>query len=252
LQFYSCAVFGKPLSKELTGNGPDPIGCERAKLTEYYNIARSVANDEINHVGFLRAALGADAVQCPQVDIGPAFAAAADAAAGAKLNPPFTPYANDLFFLHGSFIFEDVGVTAYKGGVAILQGGPTAYLEAAAGILGVEAYHAGSVRTLLLQQSSTKLPYGVTVGEFIGKISYLRDALDGPMEEDKGIVSLWKKGQAILAPTDTHSVAFQRTPAQVCAEPAHHLAVQGAAPRRRPAPRPPRRCPSPRTRSRCR
>ena len=64
---------------------------------------------------YLRTALGNASVQCPQVDIGPAFAAAANAAIGKTLSPPFTPYANDLFFLHGAFIFEDVGVTAYKG-----------------------------------------------------------------------------------------------------------------------------------------
>ena len=32
---------------------------------------------------------------------GPAFAAAANAALNTTLNPPFSPYANDLFFLHG-------------------------------------------------------------------------------------------------------------------------------------------------------
>ncbi len=39
------------------------------------------------------------------------FAVKAD---GHELYPPFDPYDNNLFFLLGAFIFEDVGVTAYQ------------------------------------------------------------------------------------------------------------------------------------------
>lgn len=72
-------------------------------------IAIEIANHEIAHVDLLRAALGDAAVPCPLVDIGPAFAAAADAAFGTTLSPPFSPYSNDVTFLLGAFIFEDVG-----------------------------------------------------------------------------------------------------------------------------------------------
>ena len=83
-------------------------------------LAEEIADDEIAHVDFLRGALGDAAVPCPAIDIGSAFAGAANAAAGAELSPKFDPYANDVFFLHGAFIFEDVGVTAYRGAVAPL------------------------------------------------------------------------------------------------------------------------------------
>lgn len=85
-------------------------------------VAEEIAADEIAHVDFLRAALGDAAVPCPAIDIGDAFKAAANAAAGAELDPEFDPYANDVFFLHGAFIFEDVGVTAYRGAVEPLSG----------------------------------------------------------------------------------------------------------------------------------
>jgi hypothetical protein len=70
--------------------------------------------NEAGHVALLRSVLGAAAVPRPQLDLGPAFAAAANAALGKTLSPPFSPYGDDVLFYHGAFIFEDVGVTAYK------------------------------------------------------------------------------------------------------------------------------------------
>ena len=122
-QFYSCAVYGRPLSAELTGNGPAPIGCRAANFTndDVYNIAMGVANDEIAHVNYLRTALGNYSVQCPLVNIGSAFSDAANAVLNTTLSPSFSPYVNDLFFLHGAYIFEDAGVTAYKGALSSFQ-----------------------------------------------------------------------------------------------------------------------------------
>lgn len=59
------------------------------------------------HVKFLRLVLGKAAVPEPEIDIGPAFAAAADAALGTTLKPSFSPYAangNDLLFLLGELL----------------------------------------------------------------------------------------------------------------------------------------------------
>ena len=99
---------------------------------DVFSIAMSIASDERAHVNFLRTALGSSSVWCPLVDIGPAFAASANAGTNTTLNPPFSPYANDLSFLHGAFLFEDLGVTAYKGAAPLIMSSDI--LSAAAGM----------------------------------------------------------------------------------------------------------------------
>ncbi len=173
--------------------------------------AQEIAQDELNHILFLRKVLGGAAVERPVLDIGPAFAAAANAAAGATLTPAFNPYLNDLFFLHGAFIFEDVGVTAYKGAARLITDDSAGgILESAAGILAVEAYHAGEIRALLYSQKDVVTPYGLTVAQLIQKISDLRGTVGGG--KDQGIVV---DGKANIVPTDSNSIAFSRSTAEV-------------------------------------
>ena len=107
--------------------------------------AIETAVEEGKHVATLLGALGSMAVAQPAINIGTSFQML-----GGALNPAaptFTPYANDAAFLLGAYIFEDVGVTAYHGAASLLTS-PT-NLSVAAGILAVEAYHAGLIRTTL-------------------------------------------------------------------------------------------------------
>ena len=150
----------------------------------------------------LRAALDGQQVSQPTIDLKTSFTAAARAAGLIKSNQTFDPFANENNFLLGAFIFEDVGVTAYKGAAPLIDN--KTYLEAAAGILAVEAYHAGIVRSALYQK-----------GLFaeVKKISELRDAVDGPSDDDQNLRSSGK--HANIVPTDASGIAYSRSAGQV-------------------------------------
>lgn len=231
-EFYSWAAFGHGLSDERLAGGPPSVGGRKAQLSDsVQQLAEEIANDEIAHVDFFRAALGDLAVPCPAIDIGPAFAAAANAAAGAELDPAFDPYANDVFFLHGAFVFEDVGVTAFRGAVEpLIPLVEPSTLSAAAAVLAVEAYHAGAIRTLLRELSLAgedsytgaygdsvmsdvmQTPYGPIV-DVVALISDLRDSVDGDDDLDQGIVDA--EGRTNIVPTDDNGLVFSRTVDQV-------------------------------------
>lgn len=179
---------------------------------EIASYANEIASDELAHVNFLRTALGASAADRPVLDLGPAFAAAAAAAfdLDAETAAAFNPFANELFFLHGAFIFEDVGVTAYSGAAPAITD-KTTVLAKAAGILAVESYHAGEIRTLLYARRETPTPFGVPVADVVAGISALRASVGGG--KDEGIVN--EDGSANIVPTDDDGIAFARTPREV-------------------------------------
>lgn len=171
-------------------------------------LARDIAEDELQHVKFLSAALGKAAVRRPAINLAAAFDAAGQAASGGAIKG-FNPYANDLFFLHGAFIFEDVGVTAYNGAATLITN--PAYLQAAAGILAVEAYHGGAIRTLLFQQRQVAAAAGLHVGQVVQAISNLRGKVGGG--KDIGLTD--PRGNAVFAPADQNGVAYPRSTREI-------------------------------------
>jgi hypothetical protein len=217
-QFYTYAVTGQGI--EAQGAGTDGSGTKGGVTIKsgakvpfsnpvVAQYAAEIAADELAHVNFLRSALSAVGVQPvaqPAIDLQNSFNTAASAAG---IGSSFDPFANDTNFLLGAFIFEDVGVTAYKGAAALLTNKDI--LSAAAGILAAEAYHASEVRTVLFGLNAMTPSAGIA--GVVQKISDLRDALDGPGDDDQGILD--GNGNANIFPSDSNSMAFGRTTRQV-------------------------------------
>ncbi|NJC33240.1 hypothetical protein GGR88_000714 [Sphingomonas jejuensis] len=221
-QFYYQAAFGQPLpNSSLTGTGTQgaATGGRQVQFTDQSVAlyAREIASDERAHVEFLRTALGGSAVSQPRIDIGTdpngAFSSAARAAGLVGQGQSFDPYASDEAFLLGAFIFEDVGVTAYKGGASALINNKV-FLEAAAGILAVEAYHAAIVRTTLYAKGiSTSPPPTLDLVGATEAISNARDSLDGADDRDQGVRPIGTASN--IVPLDGDGLAYTRSPGQV-------------------------------------
>jgi hypothetical protein len=206
-EYYLRGVYGEGLGASQVDGTGTPGGVTGGRKVEFESklarqYAHEIAEDERAHVDFLRAALGDAKVARPEINLTDAFTAAALAAGLIQPGEQFDPFANEDNFLLGAFVFEDVGVTAYKGAAPLVSN--KTFLEAAAGILAVEAYHAGLVRTVLLSK-------GLDVPA--GAISDARDSLDGPDDLDQGIVD--GNGKANIVPTDANGIAFSRSVEQV-------------------------------------
>lgn len=209
-EFYTLAEQGKTLEQVgigIDGRGtpgattfkPNPKVPFTIPIIEQY--ATEIALDERNHVTFLRTALqaaGQTPVAKPAINLNDAWDTAAKAAGIADT---FNPFADDISFLLGSFVFEDVGVTAYHGAAPLLTS--KAYLKAAAGILAVEAYHSGEIRAVILGRGGD---FGIMAAN---KISALRASLSNSGADDQGVTN--PNGGANVVPADDNSIAFSRS-----------------------------------------
>lgn len=190
--------------------------------------AIETAVEEGKHVQLLLSTLGTSAVAQPAINLGTSFQTLATAAQIPN-GGAFTPYGNDEDFLVGAYVFEDVGVTAYLGAASLISNGMT--LQTAAGILAVEAYHAGLIRTTINYLD----PTGANIAGFTNLISTLRSTLSqaallgaapGPYDkapDDYGLanfsVMLGSTGTAtatrITDADPTNVIAFARNTSQI-------------------------------------
>ncbi len=206
-EYYLRALTGSGLAAaDTTGTGVQGtvIGGSKvpfasAAIAQY---AQRLAVDEQQHARFLRASLGANAIAEPTIDLTNSWTAMAIMAGLIVPGQTFNPFSGDVAFLLGAYVLEDVCVTALNGAVTLLQS-PLA-IQAASGLLGVEAYQAGSIRTLLAN-------LGASVAT--NAISALRASLSGVGDEGTAIPGL--AYNAVNA--DSESLAFRRTPQQVLA-----------------------------------
>jgi hypothetical protein len=185
--------------------GPNPGSVNGGRMVPWQNadlrqFMEEVAQNELAHVRFYRRTLGDAAVSRPALDLAGGFAAAARAAG---LGDDFDPFASEMNFFLGGMLMEDVGVTAYKGAAPLISN--KTFLEAAAGILAVEAYHMGMARSVLYRM-------GAEARRAANAISDARDRLDGPDDLDQGIEV---NGRANVVPSNPDGIAFSRTPQQV-------------------------------------
>jgi hypothetical protein len=239
-QFYNLAVSGVTIDKLPT---PIPVAVNggtagtvtlkpsfaavpfQNALVKAY--ATETATEEGKHVTFLQSALTTNAVSMPNIDLYNSFNTLAVAAG---LGATFDPFANDNNFLIGAYIFEDVGVSAYHGAAGSISDKKT-ILPAAVGIHGVEAYHAGLIRTTI-----NTLDAGTqTLNTITQMISAARSSLANPggattttfagtMADDIGVqtTQVTLNGStnvtaSTIADTDNNALGWGRTPSQILA-----------------------------------
>jgi hypothetical protein len=202
-EYYLRGTTGRGMDAADAGSNPGPVNGGHMvpwQNNDLKQFMEEIARNELLHVRFYRRALGGAAVSRPRIDIAGGFAAAAKAAG---LGDNFDPFASEMNFFLGGMLMEDVGVTAYHGAVTALKS--KANQDAAAGILGVEAYHMGMARSTLYRM-------GTAARNAANAISNARDSLDGPADLDQGIVL---NGHSNFVPRDADAKVFSRTPQQV-------------------------------------
>jgi len=220
-EFYLYAATGSGLSATDALNGPvatvpaqtmvptTGTGISASYSAFFSAYLNEVAQDEYNHVKALQATItanGGTPVARPQIDLTFFGPLATVAGITTSAGPAYTPFDSIPDFLIGSFIFEDVGVTAYTGAAPLLTSG--GILSAAAGIQAVEAYHAAIVRTLIVAADFATSATSTTYQTIANKVATLRATLGGGNETQLSKTS-------IVAASSSSAIAFSRTPQQV-------------------------------------
>ena len=224
-EFYLRAVTGVGLSSFTTSAGvalgsATAVSAPTTTLVPFSSPAvaywaEKIANDELAHVRFLIEgipAYGGTVAPEPAIDLMTSFNTLAEAAGLIPVGSPvgtFNPFASEVDFLLGAYIFEDVGVTAYAGAAGALSNPDI--ISYASSILAVEAMHAGLIRSYLAE---------IGGGQGTNAISALRQLLSNTQDNGTDLSmttdSSGNTGNAFaFVNADYNGQVFRRTPQQV-------------------------------------
>jgi hypothetical protein len=150
-------------------------------------------DDELAQIVFLRGLMGGAAAPPPAIDLMNSFNTLSQASG---TGVTFDPFADEDSFLVGATFLEDLSVTSYHNTVPSLTA--TGRQQAAAGMLGTEAYHAGAMRMVLLERGVTGTLDSL---EKTSSTIALRTPIDLSLTEDS---------TARIAPTNASGLVFTR------------------------------------------
>lgn len=221
-EYYLRGLTGQGLAAEYIGPDPGPVtGGRRVPFRTRFleEMFAEIADDERAHVRFLRRSIRSSPLvemSRPALDFVNSFRTVGQSAG---LGPNFDPFADEASFLLGAFLFEDVGVTAYAGGSDLIAGDGS--LEGAAGILAVEGYHAGAVRTQIAEMGPRMIAAADGISRARAAVESpnnrkQRPGVEGPLNKEQAIsAGEVFPGEIVISPTDAQGRSFPRPPQDV-------------------------------------
>lgn len=217
-EFYRRGLHGQGLPAELVGPNPGPVlgGRQVPFRTPWIReMLAEFTEDEAAHVRFLRRSISASPlveINRPAIDLQTSFRLFGQQAG---LGSDFDPFRDEESFLLAAYLLEDVGVTAYAGGADLIADDDS--IEAAAGILATEAYHAGAVRATIAEMG----PRMIAAADAISRARTAAEAPDNVRPNRTGVRTTLNKeqpisagelfpGEVVIAPTDPQGRSFPR------------------------------------------
>jgi hypothetical protein len=222
-EYYRRGLYGQGLPAELIGPNPGPVlgGRQVPFRTPWIReMFAEIAEDEIAHVRFFRQTISSSPLvelSRPAIDLQDSFRMLGQQAG---LGADFDPFADEESFLLGAFALEDVGVAATAGGADLIA--DDASIEAAAGILAVEGYHAGAIRATIAEMG----PRMIAASDGISRARAAAESPNNRRPNRTSVLTTPNKeqpisaghefpGEIVIAPTDPQGRTFPRPPQDV-------------------------------------